>query len=109
VAAGVAVAAVGLDGAWRAMRRLPPGALASQLETIVLIVLVVAIAGGLGILVGGGRPAELLHFVYAIVAVGILPLADSLSRRAHPRTRGIATVLGAAVVFVVILRLFATG
>lgn len=101
--------AVGLEGGWRAVRRVPPGRLASQLEAITLVALVVAIAGGLGLFVGGGRPAEPLHFVYAVVALGILPLADSLSRRAEPRTRGLATVIGALVVLVVILRLFATG
>jgi hypothetical protein len=101
--------AVGLEGGWRAVRRLPPGPLASQLETITLVALVVAIGGGLGLFVGGARPAEALHFVYAIVALGILPLADSLSRNAQPRTRGGATVIGALVVLVVILRLFATG
>lgn len=71
--------------------------------------LVVTIAGGLGLLVGGGRPRELLHFVYAIVALGIVPVVDSLSRRAGPRPRGIATFAAALIALAVVVRLFQTG
>jgi hypothetical protein len=76
---------------------------------VLTLVLVVAAAGGLGLLAGGARPRELLHFVYAVIAIGAVPVADSLTRQADPRPRAIATLIGALVSLVVILRLFGTG
>jgi hypothetical protein len=67
------------------------------------------VAGGLGLLAGGGRPKEILHFVYAIVALGAVPVADSMARRSGPRRRGIASLIGALVALAVIARLFQTG
>ena len=76
---------------------------------ILLVLLAVTIAGGLGLLVGGGRPHEALHFVYAIVVLGTLPIAASLTRRASPRSQGIASLVGALVALIVVARLFGTG
>lgn len=67
------------------------------------------IAGGLGLLAGSGRPREVLHFIYALVALGMLPVVDMLVRRAGPRGRAIATFAGAAIGLGVIVRLFQTG
>ncbi len=100
---------VAVEAGWRAWRRSPPGDIADRLETILLVVLVIAIAGGLGLLVGGARPQETLHFVYAIVALGALPIAGLLTKEASPRARGIAGVIGALVALVVVARLFGTG
>jgi hypothetical protein len=69
----------------------------------------VTITGGLGLLAGGTRPRELLHFVYAVVALGVLPVSTSFSARWAPRRRGIVTLLGALIALAAILRLFATG
>lgn len=82
---------------------------AERLEQLVVLVLVVTVAGGLGLLVGGGRPREILHFVYAIVALSALAVADSISRNAGPRQRGVASLVAALVALVVIARLFQTG
>jgi hypothetical protein len=105
----LAVVLVGLEAAWRAFRASPPGLPAERLERVVVLALILAVAGGLGLLVGGGRPREILHFVYAIVALGAIAIAGSLARRASPRMRGIATLVGALVALVVIARLFQTG
>jgi len=59
--------------------------------------------------VGGARPRELLHFVYAVVALAALPISTSVSARWEPRRRGMATVIGALVGLAVIVRLFGTG
>lgn len=91
------------------MRSTPPGTAAERFGQICLIALVVTVAGGLGLLAGGGRPREILHFVYAIVALGAVPVADSMARRAGPRQRGIASLIGALVALVVVARLFQTG
>ena len=69
----------------------------------------VTLAGGLGLLAGGGRPREILHFVYAVVALGAVAIADSIARRTGPRQRGIASLVGALVALAVIARLFQTG
>lgn len=103
------VVAAGLEGAWRALRRRRRGPLSARLEGLLVLALVVASAGGLGLLVGGARPREALHFVYAIVALGLMPLASSLSGRSEPRRQGLATSLGAVIALVVIARLFGTG
>jgi hypothetical protein len=100
---------VAVEAGWRAWRRSPPGDIADRLEGILLVVLVIAIAGGLGLLVGGARPQELLHFVYAIVVLSALPIAGTLTRGASPRSRGLASVVGALVALVVVARLFGTG
>jgi hypothetical protein len=105
----LAVVLVGLDAARRAWRRALPGDLAERLGQIFLIALVVTVAGGLGLLAGGARPREILHFVYAIVALGAVPVADSMARRAGPRPRAIASLVGALVALAVIARLFQTG
>jgi hypothetical protein len=100
---------LGLEAGWRAVRRSPPGPSVARLEQLLTLVLVVTVAGGLGLLAGGALPREVLHFVYAVIAVGAVPVADSLSRQWDPRRRGIATFGGALVALVVILRLFGTG
>lgn len=100
---------VGVEAGWRAWRRSPPGDIADRLEMILLVALVIAIAGGLGLLAGGGRPKELLHFVYAVVVLSALPIADRLSKEASPRSRGLVGVGGALVALVVVARLFGTG
>ncbi|HEY8868126.1 MAG TPA: hypothetical protein VIM30_01900 [Candidatus Limnocylindrales bacterium] len=91
------------------MRRGTPAALADRLENGLVLVLGVTIAGGLGLLIGGARPGEMLHLVYAIVALGMLPTANHLARRADPRGRGAAGFIGGLITAVVILRLFQTG
>jgi hypothetical protein len=100
---------VGLEASWRAWRRSPPGAVGSRIEALLVLALVVTSAGGLGLLAGGARPREVLHFIYAVVALGAIPLINSLARRAIPRTQGIAGLLGALVALVVIVRLANTG
>lgn len=91
------------------MRRVPPGVAAERSGEIFLIALVVTLAGGLGLLAGGGRPKEVLHFVYAIVALGAVPVADSVARRAGPRQRATASLIGALVALAVVARLSQTG
>jgi hypothetical protein len=99
----------GLEGAVRAWRGTPPGVLASRLAALVLVSLGMTSAGGLGLLLSGARPTELLHLVYAVLAFGAVPVAASLSGQMEPRRRGAVTFLGALVALAVIARLFATG
>lgn len=103
------MAVVALDAGWRAWRRRTRGPLADRLEAVVLILLVITSAGGLGILIGGSGPAEPLHFLYAVLALGSLPVANSLSRNASTRRQALITFVTAVVAIVLIARLFQTG
>ncbi len=100
---------VGAESAWRAWRAQPRGRVGDWLQAALLIVVGVTIAGGLGLLIGSGQPQESLHLIYAVLTFGAVPLASSLARRAPPRQEAIATLVGAAVAFVLIARLFQTG
>ncbi len=62
---------------------------------------------GLGILATGGRPADPLHFLYAGVALVILPVVRFWDRLA--RHRAVAVGLGGVVLAALVLRLFQTG
>jgi hypothetical protein len=79
------------------------------MESLTLVAIGVSAAGGLGILAAGGGPRELLHFVYPVFAFGTLPVVARIAAKWDPRRRGLATVLAAAVTFVVLARLAATG
>jgi hypothetical protein len=100
---------VGIEAAWRAWRQQPHGRLSGWLDGLLLLAVGVTIAGGLGLFVAGGRPAEPLHFVYGVLAFGAVPIASSVGRRAFTRRSAIATVIGALVAVVLIVRLFQTG
>ncbi|HEY5521036.1 MAG TPA: hypothetical protein VIK08_10280 [Candidatus Limnocylindrales bacterium] len=80
-----------------------------MLANITLIAVLIASAGGLGILLGGGAPAEPLHYVYGAIALFALPLATSLTRNRRPRTAAVIVVVVAVALLVVIARLFQTG
>ena len=96
------------EAAVRVVRPRPPGRLAAAGLGAVTILLGMAAAGGLALLLAGRRPAEWLHLLYALLAFGLVPLADSLTTQASPR-QALARLLGALIAAVVILRLFATG
>jgi len=100
---------VAAEGAARLVRAQPPGRLASAGSGAVVVLLGMTAAGGLALLLGGRRPTEWLHLVYALLALGLVPLADALAAQASPRRRALARLLGALVAVVVIARLFATG
>ena len=93
-------------GAWRAQLR---SAMSERLDAVFLIATGVAAAGGLGIFVGGGRPAEGLHFVYAVLAFGAIPVAMSFTRGRPARQAAGARLIGALVAVILIWRLFQTG
>jgi hypothetical protein len=105
----VIVLLAGLEGVVRAWNNRPPGMLAARVNATALLLLGMTSAGGLGLLVGGNRPHERLHLLYAVLAFAALPLASVISTTAVARWRGLATMLGALIALVLILRLFATG
>ena len=91
-----------LEATWRLVTNRPPGVWASRRRSV-------SAAGGLGILVGGGGPADSLHYVYALIAILGLPLVATLTRRRTPRVAAGLVLVVALVLIVVLLRLFQTG
>ncbi|MFL5768663.1 MAG: hypothetical protein ACJ765_01140 [Chloroflexota bacterium] len=68
-----------------------------------------AVASGLLVLADGSRPAEALHFLYAIVLAG-LPLGlRAIAGRWPTRRVGTWLVLGSLVAGGVVIRAFMTG
>jgi hypothetical protein len=62
---------------------------------------------GLVILATGGRPADRLHLLYALVALIVLPLARFW--RVLAGRRSLAVGIGGLVLAALVLRLFQTG
>jgi hypothetical protein len=104
------VLALGLvaEAVWRAWRA-PLGRASATFETSVLIVILVAAAGGLGLLTGGGGPHDSLHLLYGVLAVGALPVAATFSKNASPSRARLMSVVARLVLLVLLLRLFQTG
>jgi hypothetical protein len=109
VASAVVMTLAGLEASRRVLINRPPGALAARITGIVLLLLGVTVASGLGMLVAGVHPRKELHFVYALLAFGAIPVANALGSRGSPRRRALLTLVGALFGLVVIVRLFMTG
>jgi hypothetical protein len=60
-------------------------------------------------LVRAQHPQESLHYLYAILAFGLVPVTDNIAEHGGLRTRAVWRLLGASIVLAVIVRLFATG
>ena len=101
--------AVTVEGGVRAARGASPSTWASRASGALLLLVAVTAAGGLALLAGGHRPREFLHLLYAVLAFGAVPLADTISRGWSPRGRALARLAGALVGVALIVRLFATG
>ncbi|HET6820636.1 MAG TPA: hypothetical protein VFH98_08790 [Candidatus Limnocylindria bacterium] len=109
IVSAVLLAGAVVESAWSFRGRSVDPPAGSRLRGVAIIALLVTIAGGLGLLLGGARPRELLHVVYAAIAVGALPVAASISRSWDARRIRIATLIGTLIMLVAVLRLFATG
>ncbi len=104
-----AVAGVVVEGAVRSVLGRGPGRLAEAGVGLVLVLIGMTAAAGLAKLVRGERPAESLHFLYAALAFGLIPVTDSFGKRASPRGKALIRSAGALVALGVLARLFATG
>ena len=109
LASAVVMTVAALEASRRAFLKRPPGPMAARITGTVLLLLGVTAASGLGMFVAGVHPRKDLHFVYALLAFGAVPLADALGRRGSPRRRALITVAGALFGLVLIVRLFTTG
>lgn len=99
-----------LEGAVRAIRGRPEGIAAGRTRIAVLFSVVTTAAAGLALLVGGHRPHEWLHLIYAVLALGLVPVADNAATMLQSdRGKALTRVGGGLVSLVVIARLFVTG
>ena len=101
-------AVVGLGAALSAVRSRADRA-AVVVDALLLAVVGLAIALGAVLLIGGSRPRELLHFVYAVAAFAAVPVADLVALEWSDRRRGIARVVASLIGIAVVVRSFATG
>jgi hypothetical protein len=98
------------EGAVRAVRARPAGAAAERTRAGVLLAAGVTAASGLALLVGGHRPGEWLHLIYAVLAFGVVPVADNAATGLRSdRGKALARLGGGLVSLVVLTRLFQTG
>jgi hypothetical protein len=98
----VVVGAAAAFGAWRPR-------LADRLILVSLVAVAVAIVTGgvLGLI--GARVGDPLHFLYAVAALLVPPVARYLGRMGTPRRRGLAVAVGGLVLAALWLRLSMTG
>ncbi len=111
VLAYVAVAAVGVGIVWSIVLTLRPTRERRGIDRFglgVVVLLLAAAAAGAVQLASAARPRDDLHFVYAAIAIGLIPLARSFivgnSRHGAWLTVAAYVVLGG-----VLFRLFSTG
>lgn len=71
--------------------------------------LIVAAASGLILFASGLRPADGLHLLYAVMSIGLIPLARSFTPRAGIRGAAVLLLVAFAVLGGVLYRLFTTG
>jgi len=111
ILAYAAVASVVLGTAWAvvlAVQRRPGGSLFVRYQAIVIAVVVLAAVAGAVRFVSNARPADNLHLLYGVVAVGAIPVARSFL--AGKERRDAVLVLVAFVILAgVLFRLFSTG
>jgi hypothetical protein len=108
-ASAAVVALAGLEAGVRLARNRKPGPLSARLAESLLLILGITAASGLGMFVGGARPHEGLHLLYAGLAFAAIPMTDMLAGRLSPRVRALATTVAALIGLMLIVRLFMTG
>src|SRR6266568_1767991 len=59
--------------------------------------------------IGGDRPSEALHYLYAIAALGAVPLAATFASEAPPRPRATVLAVAGLILAVLVWRLASTG
>lgn len=107
-----AVAAVFVGVAWSLIRVVRPAMDRRLLDRfgigVVALFLVTAVVG-VTQLASGAQPKEDLHLVYAVIAVGLIPLARSFGGLGNGRRDAWLTAAAYLVLAGVLFRLFTTG
>ncbi|MFV2062781.1 MAG: hypothetical protein ACC726_04615 [Chloroflexota bacterium] len=80
-----------------------------RFQAISTVAFIVAAASGAVLLLLGRSPAEGLHFLYAAVAIGTIPLARSFLVRSGGRREAVPLLLAFLVLAAITFRLFSSG
>ena len=107
IVAGVAAAATVVAVVVRAWLGRPGRLAVDRLILTALVVIAANVVVGLVLLGTGSRPADPLHFLYAVVALLALPVVRFWG--ALERRRALALGIGALVLVGLVVRLFQTG
>ncbi len=108
----IAVFAIGGGVGWSAYLAISDragGPRFVRFQAAVVAVLVVAAASGALLLAIGSSPSESLHFLYAILAIALIPLARSSFARARGRRHALVMLAAFVILGGVLFRLFASG
>ena len=87
----------------------PGGQRFEQAQAAIVSVFVIAAASGGLLLLSGAQPGEGLHFLYAAVALMVIPLARSFLGRASARFAAALFLVAFVVLGAVTYRLLTTG
>ena len=87
----------------------PAGSGFVRYQAAVVSVFIVGAASGALMMLGGSRPAEALHLLYAVIAVAIIPLARSFLGRINDKRAAALLLVAFVVLGAVTYRLFTTG
>ena len=80
-----------------------------RLQAFIVAVLIVGAASGLVMFATGARPADGLHLLYAVIAIGLIPLARSFLGRSGGLRPAALLLVAFVVMGAVLYRLFTTG
>lgn len=80
-----------------------------RFQAAVVSLMIVASVSGLLLLLAGGKPADPLHLLYAVIAIAVIPLARSFLGRASHRRAALLMLAAFAAIGAVLYRLFTTG
>ncbi|HEX7949583.1 MAG TPA: hypothetical protein VF494_04470 [Candidatus Limnocylindrales bacterium] len=108
----LAVAGVAIGIGWSGLlfvTRRPGNAAFERFQAGVVAVIVVAAASGLLRLAAGPGPSDGLHVLYAVVAIGLIPLARSFFEQARGRSAVGLLLVTFSVLGAVMFRLLTTG
>lgn len=85
------------------------GAILEWARRILTFLLALQVLAGALLFAMGDRPAETIHLLYGVIAVGTLPLADTFSSEAPARARAGILAVAAVVTLGLLWRLLGTG
>lgn len=106
----VALLGATAEGARRAITGKPTGSAAVRTRSATLVAVGATAAGGIALVLTGHHPNEWLHVIYAVLAFGLIPVADNVANEFDSnRGKGLTRLGGGLAALVVLLRLFATG
>jgi len=110
VLTGVAALAATLEGLVRWITGRAPGSGARRTQALLILAVAMSASAGLALVIGGHTPHEWLHLMYALLALGLIPVSDHYTAALHnPRTNGAIRFLVGALTLVVLYRSAVTG